>query len=168
MKRIALLSIISLLAVTLHAQSSIDRLFEKYQGKDGFVTVTINGNLLKMLGSIEDEDDDDLMRFADKFTAIRIIAQEEDYEGVENFYDAVIAEINRGGYEEMMTVNSSDADVKILVKGSGRAFEEFLVIAGGESNAIIQIKGSFTSDDVKKMSESVKSGDSLHGIGMFN
>ena len=161
------MSIISLLALTMNAQSSIDRLFEKYQGKDGFVTVTINGNLLKMLGSMEDQDDD-LMSFADKFTNIRILAEEDENEGVENFYDAVIEEVSRGGYEEMLTVNSSDSDVKILVKGSGRTFEEFLIIAGGSGNAIIQIKGSFTKEDVKKMSESVKSGDSLHGLEMFN
>ena len=158
------ITLMTLIAVTITAQSSIDKLFDKYQGKDGFVTLTINGNLLKYLAEV-DESDDDLLKHANKFSTIRILVQEDDEMKIENFYDMVIDEVNRSGYEEMVTIKSSDEDLKILVKADGRLFKEFLLIAGGDDNAIIQIKGSMTLDDVKEMSTSFKDG---HGIGAIS
>lgn len=148
-----------LFTVSLSAQSSIDRLFDKYQGKDGFVTVTVSGSFLKMMGDFDD--DDEFLKHSDKFSAIRILAQEDDLMEVDNFYDMVIDEIEKGGYEEMVRINSADSDVKIMVKADGDVFTEFLLVAGGDDNAIIQIKGRLTREMVREMSESVDD-DNIH------
>lgn len=162
MKRIITpLLLIAVFTVSLSAQSSIDRLFEKYQGVDGFVTVTVSGNFLKMLG--EFDDDDEILKHSDKFTVIRILAQEDDEMVVDNFYDMVIDEVNKGGYEEMVRVNSSDSDVKIMLKAEGDIFTEFLLIVGGDDNAIIQIKGKLTHKMIKEISESIED-DKMLGI----
>jgi len=150
-------------AISLNAQSSIDRLFERYQGLDGFVTVTISGNFLKMVGKFDDGDDD-FLRNADKFTAIRILAQEDDNMEVDNFYDIVMDEIDKGGYEEMVRVNSSDSDVKIMVKAEGNVFTEFLLVTGGSENAIIQIKGKLTEEMIREMSESIDDDNVMFGM----
>ena len=163
MKRLLFISLALILANVAGAQSSIDKLFDKYQGQKGFTTVTVNGSFLKFMAEIDDEDED-LMKFADKFTNIRILAQEDDELQVDNFYDLVIDEVMKGGYEEMVTINSEGSDVKILVRADGKVFKEFLLIAGGDENAIIQIKGNFSYDEVKEMSSSVKDGHGVHGI----
>ena len=157
------ITLMMLIAVTITAQSSIDKLFNKYQGRDGFVTITINGNMLKFLAEVDDSDDD-FIKHANKFTSIKILVQEDDEMEIENFYDMVIDEVNRSGYEEMVSVKSSDEDLKILVKADGRVFKEFLLIAGGDDNAIIQIKGNMTLDDVKEMGTSFKNGHGISGI----
>lgn len=159
MKRIITPLLMLLFTVSLSAQSSIDRLFDKYQGKDGFVTVTVSGSFLKMMGNFDD--DDEFLKHSDKFSAIRILAQEDDFMEVDNFYDMVIDEIEKGGYEEMVRINSADSDVKIMVKADGDVFTEFLLVAGGDDNAIIQIKGRLTRKMVREMSESVDD-DNIH------
>ena len=167
MKRILALLILAMFVFTVNAQSSIDKLFNKYQGQDGFVTVSISGSFLKILSEMDDSEDE-FMRHASKFSTIRILAQEDDNMEVENFYNMVIDEVDKGGYEEMVTVNSSDADVKVLVKIEENIYREFLVIAGGDENAIIQIKGSMSFEDVKDMSKSINDGDGIHTIDIFN
>lgn len=162
MKRIITPVVLLIFTLSLSAQSSIDRLFEKYQGKDGFVTVTVSGNFLKMIG--EFDDDDEFLKNSDNITAIRILAQEDDNMKVENFYDMVIDELDKGGYEEMIRVNSSDSDVKIMVKAEGNIYTEFLVVAGGDDNALIQIKGKLTKEIIKKMSESINDDDNIFGL----
>lgn len=166
MKRLLSIAVLALFTLALSAQSSIDRLFNKYQGQKGFTTVTVNGNLLKMFADNDDKDDEDLMKFADKFTSIRILAQDDDDIEVENFYDLVIDEVNKGGYEELVTINSEGDDVKIMIKADGKIFKEFLLIAGGEENAIIQIKGSFTYNEVKEMSKSVENEKGISFSGL--
>jgi hypothetical protein len=138
----------------LNAQKSIDALFEKYAGKDGFVTVTINGNLLKLAATLDKEDKGGSM--PKDIALIRILAQDDDNMKVDNFYDLVIKDIDLSQYEEFMRVKESDQDVRMLVKTDGNLFKEFLLIAGGKDNALIQIKGSMTFEEAKKFAENAK------------
>ena len=51
----------------------------------------------------------------------------------------------------------------MLVRSEGKKFKEFLLIAGGEDNALIQIKGTMTFDDAKKFSVDAKRN---HGVNI--
>jgi len=151
MKKITGIIAIAFLSTTLFAQKSIDALFEKYGGKDGFVTVTINGNLLKLAAALDEDEDSDIPK---NITSIRILAEEDESEGkVENFYDLVIKDIDISKYEEFMRIKESDQDVRMLVKTEGDKFSEFLLIVGGEDNVLIQIKGNMTLKEAKKFAD---------------
>jgi hypothetical protein len=161
MKRILLsLALIPLLSLS-YGQKSIDALFTKYAGKDGFVTVTLSGDLLKLAACLDDNDREEINSIPADITEIRVLAQEDDEEGVENFYDLVIKDLDLSNYEEFMTVKQKDQDMKMLVRSEGLKFKEFLLIAGGEDNAIIQIKGNMTYREAKRFSDDVKKN---HGI----
>lgn len=162
MKKIITPIVLFLFALTVNAQSSIDRLFDRYQGVDGFVTVTLSGSFLKLAGHFDD--DEELLKHADKFTSIRILAQEDDNMDVENFHDMIMDELDGGGYEEMVRVNSSDADLKIMVRAEGNIFTEFLLVAGGDDNAIIQIKGRLTEKTMKEIADDLEDDDRVFGM----
>jgi hypothetical protein len=144
----------------VYGQKSIDALFDKYSGKDGFTTVTINGSLLKLAkcfgGDTGDKDDHPA-----SIDAIRILTQEDKTLKVGNFYDMVIKDIDLTAYEEFMRVKESDQDLRMLVRTDGNKFKEFLLIAGGEDNAVIQIKGDLTLNDAKKISEDARKNNGL-------
>jgi hypothetical protein len=89
-------------------------------------------------------------------TEIRILAQEDNNIKVDNFYSMVIKNLDLNDYEEFMRVKESDQDLRMLVRSEGNTFREFLLIAGGEDNALIQIKGSMTFKEAKKLSADVK------------
>lgn len=144
-------------------QKSIDKLFEKYAGKDGFTTVTINGNLLKLAACLDDDHDNDSALPA-SITEIRILAQEDHNMKVDNFYDMVIKDIDLSDYEEFMRVKESDQDLRMLVRAEGNKFREFLLIAGGEDNALIQIKGSMNFKEARRFSNDVKKN---HGMDIM-
>jgi len=154
MKRILVLLAVSALMSTLSGQKSIDALFDKYSDNDGFVTLSISGNLLKFLKSDEDRKDED--HLPGKITEIRILAQDDDAMKVENFYDLVIKDINLKEYEEFMRVKDSDQDLRMLVKSDGNIIREFLLIGGGEDNLVIQIKGEITIQEAEEFSSEVK------------
>jgi hypothetical protein len=131
-------------------------LFNRYAGNDGFVTVTISGNLLKLAKALCDDDDNDDDCLPATITTIRILVQEDEGLKTGNFYDLVEREIDRKNYEEFMRVRKSDQDLVMLVKTAGRSFKEFLVIAGGEDNLVIQVKGNMTFREAEKFSEEIK------------
>ena len=61
MKKLLLFIVFTITATFVYGQKSIDDLFDKYAGKDGFTTVTINGNLLKLAHCLGDNDDDEFI-----------------------------------------------------------------------------------------------------------
>jgi hypothetical protein len=80
---------------------------------------------------------------------------------VDNFYDLVIDDIDLKNYDEFMRVKKSNQDMRMLVRTDGNKFREFLLIAGGEDNAVIQIKGNMTYAEAKKFS---REAEKNHGV----
>jgi hypothetical protein len=155
MKKIIGIIAAVMVSASLNAQKSIDDLFAKYAGKEGFTTVTINGNLLKLAEAFDGEEHDRSM--PKNISTIRILSEDKENGGkAENFYDAVIKDIDLSKYEEFMQVKEKDQEVRMLVKTEGNKLTEFLLISGGKDNAIIQIKGNMTFDEAKKFADDAK------------
>jgi hypothetical protein len=159
MKKLLLFAVLTITVSFAYGQRSIDRLFDKYAGKDGFTTVTIDGNLLKFLHCLGDNEDENSL--PEKITEIRILAQENDSVKVDNFYDLVIKDIDLRNYDEFMRVKKTDNDLRMLVRSEGNKFKEFLLISGGSNNAVVQIKGSITYGEARRLS---RSAEKNHGI----
>jgi hypothetical protein len=163
MKRIFGILVVLVLMGAAYGQRSIDRLFERYANNDGFVTLTISGNLLNLLKSDENEWNEN--HWPEKITEIRILVQEDKNKSFENFYDLVKRDLDSRDYEEFMTVKKSDQDFKMLVRMDGKIIREFLLIGGGEDNFIIQAKGKITVKEAEDFSREAKKG---HGRDMFS
>lgn len=161
MKRLLLIAALTMTITIVSGQKSIDALFDKYAGKDGFTTVTINGNLLKLISCLDDDKDNPIPA---NLTEIRILTQEDKNIKVENFYDLVIKDIDLADYDEFMRVKESDQDLRMLVRTEGNKFKEFLLVAGGKDNALIQIKGNMTFEEAKKFSSDARKN---HGTDIF-
>jgi hypothetical protein len=160
MKKLLLSCILMVTFTLVYGQKSIDALFERYAEKDGFTTVKINGSLLKLTKWF-DNDSNRNENLPGGITEIRILSQEDKSLKVGNFYDMVIKDLDLTAYEEFMRIKESDQDLRMLVRTDGNKFKEFLMIAGGEDNAVIQIKGDLTLNDAKKMSEDARKNNGL-------
>ena len=146
---------------SVYGQRSIDALFNRYAGRDGFVSLTISGNLLKLARCLDDDKEDNCL--PGDITEIRILVQEDKEFKTVNFYDQVIKDIDVRDYEEFMRVKESDQDLRMLVRTQGTRFKEFLLIAGGQDNVIVQIKGNMTFQEAKKFSAHAKKN---HGLNL--
>lgn len=153
MKRMVLTVLIAAFAVVLYGQrSSLDGFFDSYSDRDGYTSVTINGNLFGLLKNFDE--DADLKGADQKITSVRIVSRENET-GLHRpgFLSEIRGVIRRGGYEELVTVKDHDTDLRIMVKGRGNAIREILVVASGEKEAVIQICGNLTREDVERLSE---------------
>jgi hypothetical protein len=151
MKRVIWIALLSVFTLTGFGQKAIDSIFSEYSGRDGYVTVNVSGGLLKFAAML-DRQDEELNALASCITRIRILALEDDNGTDPGFYTRVIDQLDRSVYEEMMDITSSGTKAKVLVKADGDTFSEFLMVVGGDDNALIQIKGKMTTDDIKRLS----------------
>jgi len=160
MKRSLLIISAIIFLTPVYGQRSIDALFSKYSGKEGFVSVSVSGDLLKLSSCFNSENDED-RSLPSNVTEIRILAQENKNIKSADFFDTVIDRIDLDEYEEFMRVTRSDQELRMLVRPEGKSFREFLLIAGGNENALIQIKGKMTFSEARKLSKDLKKNNSI-------
>ena len=157
MKKLALSLLVVLVPIFAIGQNTaVEKLFDKYGGKDGFTTVTINKGLFKMVAQLDDTDED--LKALSGMESIKILALEdgEASKGV-NFYKEVRSSLNDAKYEELMTVDSDDSNVVFLANQDGDTIRELILLVGSDDddNALIYIKGNIKMKDVAKIASSM-------------
>lgn len=153
MKRTLLIVIIAICATALYGQKdALDDFFNSYSDKDGYTSVTISGNLFGLLKKFDD--DPDLADLDRKITSVRIVSRERGsaFDGPD-FYADLKGIIRRGGYEELMKVKNPDENLLFLVRTDRDVIKELLMVASGDSETVIQVRGNFTRDDVERFTQ---------------
>ena len=145
-----------LISSAVGAQTAVDKLFDKYSGKDGFTTVYISQYMFDMFKDVQtnDQDFDNLVK---GLKSIRILNLEDPSKlpaGV-NFYDEVMKSLPIKDYKELMVIKEKDQNVKFLVKEENGKISELLLISGGKDNALICIQGNIDIKSIAKLSRSL-------------
>ena len=165
---ILILYLVSLHNLSFAQSSTIDKLFDKYSGKDGFTTVIISQYMFDMFRDVQtnDKDFDDIKK---GLKCIRILAVEnlKAIPAGSNFYKEIIKDIPLNQYKELMTIKQKDQDVKFLIKESQGKIVELLLISGGKDNAFISIEGAIDIKNIAKLSKSlnIQSMKPLENVG---
>jgi hypothetical protein len=157
MKRVVLFILVVAFPAFMMAQNSaVDKLFAKYQGKQGVTTVSISPELFQMVNAmgIEELEGQDLP--LDKVASVKIltIEDEEGWEDV-NFYNEIKKDLEVDDFEEVMTVDDGGEVVRMWMKVDKKTVSEFLLIVGGDDNVLIYITGNFTMNDLEELAESI-------------
>ena len=142
-------------SVVIAQQDPVNALFEKYAGKEGFTTVHLTGDLLKLAAKIDSEDQD--MKMLSKLTEIKVLAQEcvEGQLTGLNFHAEIWPALNKSAYKELLIVKEKDQDVKMLARENGDIISEFLIIVSGlNENVLVQIKGNMNLKEMDQLSDS--------------
>ncbi|KPK79899.1 MAG: hypothetical protein AMS27_17540 [Bacteroides sp. SM23_62_1] len=165
MKKLTILLLMIMAPFITGAQTGpVDKLFDKYAGKDGYTTVYITKYMFSMFKDTDNTDEpDELNEILGKLNSIKILAV-EDSELVTprtNFYDEIMKELPREKYNELMVVKEKDSDVVFLAREEKGVIVELLLIAGGSSaddNVLISIQGEIDLENISKLSKGLNIG----------
>ena len=151
MKKLFLVLAMGIIGIsTLMAQSPVDKIFEKYNGQEGFTNVTINQYLFEMIAKMDTTaDGKEMTDMAKSIETIQILAMDTIMPDI-NLYEDVMKATKKANYKELMTVKEKDNDIVFLVDDRDGKIKELLMVIGGtkQDNAIIRIKGDI---DLAKM-----------------
>ena len=147
LQRIKLIALLMLVPAMLMAKNHpLDKLIEKYSGKDGFSIVNINEDMLDMLPlDIGGNKSVDIHGMVQNIDGVKIISYDpsEVKTGKKiDFYDEVIKTVPLKQYKELMTIEEKDQKVKFLVKKEKEKIKEFIMLTkDGDEVTIIWISG---------------------------
>ena len=164
MKRVVLIILAVAFPALMFAQNkAVDKLFEKYKGREGITTVSISPELFQMVNAMGIEEIEEQEFPLDKIASVKIltIEEEEGYEGV-NFYEEIKNELDVSDFAEVMTVNDGGEVVRMWMKVDQKSVSEFLLIVGGDDNVLIYITGNFDMKDLESLSHHVEHDLDIH------
>lgn len=131
-------------------QTAVDKVFNKYAGKDGYTTVIINSFMFKLLSSIETDDPDyeSFKKASSGLESIKILTQ--DGKGSHSFARELLDVLPREEYEEMMVVKEVDEEVMFLAREVEGVITEFLLIVSGDNgdDALIVFTGKIDLESI--------------------
>ncbi|MCK4747645.1 MAG: DUF4252 domain-containing protein [Bacteroidales bacterium] len=154
-------ALILLSLVTFGQKSAVDKVFDKYSGKDGYTTVYISSFMFNLLSSLEVEDPeyDEFKKATSGINSIKILTQEGS--GSVSFGEELLDMLPRNEYQEMMKVKDGDEEVLFLAReADGRISEFLLIVSGGSDDVLIAITGDI---DLESLS-SIASGLDMPGM----
>ncbi len=153
MKRIFLGGILIMFTLLATAQTSaVDKVFDKYSGKDGYTTVYISSFMFNMLNSLETDDPEynEFKKATAGIKSIKILTQEGG--NSEAFGAELLEMLPRSEYQEMMVVKDQDEDVLFLAREVGGKITEFLLIVSGSGeDVLIAIQGDIDLESISKI-----------------
>jgi len=153
MKRIFLGGMLIMFALLAMAQTSaVDKVFDKYSGKDGYTTVYISSFMFNMLNSLETDDPEynEFKKATSGINSIKILTQ--DGGNSEAFGAELLKMLPRSEYQEMMVVKDQDEDVLFLAREEGGRITEFLlIVSGGGEDVLIAIQGDIDLESLSKI-----------------
>jgi hypothetical protein len=162
MKRTIIFSVCLLLGLGLMAQqSAVDKVFDKYSGKDGYTTVYISSFMFNMMSSIDSDDPDyeQFQKATKGINSLRILTQESG--DSEDFGRELLDLLPREEYKEMMKVKDGDEEVLFLAREEGnRVIEFLLIVSGGSDDVLIAITGDLDMESIA----SIASGMDMPGM----
>jgi len=149
-----------LVMISLNAfaqRNPVDKLFEKYSGKDGFTTILISSKMFSMFSDME-AGDDDVNKMIKNIESIKILTTDDESlldPGI-NFYKEIMDELSLDEYEELMVIKEKDQDIKFLIKEKEDIIVELLLVIGGEgNNTLISIRGIIDLKSISRLSKSM-------------
>jgi hypothetical protein len=158
MKKIFLATTFFLAVLASQGQNSaVDKLFEKYSGKEGYTSVYISKYMFSMFSDVDPENKE-FNDLVSKLNSIKILATDENSNLGINFNIEIMKELPIKEYKELMVIKEKDQDLKFLIKDvNGRIVELLLIIGGKTDNALICIQGEdINLKNIAKLSSSMK------------
>ena len=137
---------------TMGQKSAVDKVFDKYSGKEGYTTVYISSFMVNMLNSLETDDPefDEFKKATSGIKSIKILTQ--DGGNSVPFGAELLEMLPRSEYQEMMVVKDQDEDVLFLAREeNGKITEFLLIVSGGGEDVLIAIQGDIDLESISKI-----------------
>jgi hypothetical protein len=154
MKRVIFVLFVCALANLVKGQTDpVSSVFKKYAGTEGFTTVNITGDMLKMIKKLDPENKD--LDELSGLEEIKILTQEDRSVNKDlDFHNEIYSKLNKELYKELMVVRDNDEKVTMLVREENGTINEFLLIVSGiDENVLISIKGEISLSKLGGLSE---------------
>jgi hypothetical protein len=147
--------VLLLVSVNLQAQhTSLDQLFEKYQGDERFSRVSVSSRMFELFLDIEMDDPDQqaLVETVSKLKGLKVLIGKDVPEAPQLYRE--FAKRPASEMDELMTVSDANKEVQFYIKeASGKISELLMVGFDGEQVMIMSLTGEIDLKEIAALSK---------------
>lgn len=156
-----------LLSSSVFAQGElINTYLDKYANNEDFVKVSINSKMFSLFTELEGEspEEKEFLEAVSKLKGLKVLASDSLAKGTRAIFDQATSDVDKAGYEELMTVKDADEDIKFSIKEKGGIIEELIMVVGGNKNFVfLSLYGQIDLKTVSKLASTMRI-DGLKGL----
>jgi hypothetical protein len=168
--RILITAALLLAGSTLMAQNSMDKIFEKYNGQDGFTTVNFSKEMFQMFQQMAPSKDSSAQQVKDmlsQLTGLKVLMFNFDSTQMVkavSVYNEFASAFPSSTFKELMTVQEGRKQLRFLTKqdGAGKISELVMLIKDKDEVGVITLSGNIELATISKLTST------LHVEGMEN
>jgi len=157
MKNLLTSVVILLLSVSVQGQNkSIQKIFDRNKGADGFTSIVITRHMFDLFSELETQPDDDYLNLIKNLDGINILTASEPGVNSRKFYNTVLKELHNNRYQELMTVHDTDQDVEFFTREKkGQVVELLMLIGAQKQTTLVWITGIIDMKTISKLADNL-------------
>jgi hypothetical protein len=131
-------------AMAFAQNATIDKLFDKYSGTDGFTSVDISAGLFELFAEIDADDPEfeEMQNALKGLKSMRLLAYSlEGEKGNEADREKFMSDIKKtvpfDEFKELMVIKDKDADVNFYAKSNKQIINEMIMIVDGKDEVVL-------------------------------
>ena len=153
-KTIVAIALMMMFSFCAMAQSPIiQKYMDKYESNEDFTKVSLNGRMFSLFANLEGgtEEEKEFMDAVSKIKGLKVLVGEK-VENASKLFKEATAEVDKAGYDELMTVKDAEEDMKFSIKEKNGVIEELIMVVGGnKSFVLLSLYGEINLKSISKI-----------------
>ena len=158
-KLIATLSMAVLVTAGAFAQGTIvTKYMDKYADNKDFVKVSVSAKMFSLFTELEagTPEEEEFLKAISKLKGLKVLVGDSIADSGK-LYKSAIAEVDKSGYDELLTVTDAEENVKFSIKDTNGKIEELLMVVGGNNKfVLLSLYGEIDLKNISKIAKSMK------------
>ena len=153
MKKIVLILTILSISGVAFSQQVVTKYMEKYEDDETFTKASISSKMFSLFAEMEGTEEDEQLFYdiTSKLKGMKLLASDK-VSSPESLYDGAISDVEKAGFEELMTIKDAEENVRISIREKGGVIEELIFVVGGkEKFAMVSLFGEIDLKQVSKL-----------------
>ncbi|GHS92245.1 hypothetical protein FACS1894174_09780 [Bacteroidia bacterium] len=142
----------------IEAQNNMSKMFEKFSSNKDITSIIITKSMLNLIPAESNVNMNgmDLKKLSDKLDQVEIYTSEKS-DACKSFRDEMGIVQKDKSLELLMSINEKSENVNFYAQKNGDKIKELIMFVNEPDECvIIRIVGSFTSEDIKKITKDMK------------
>ena len=136
----------------------VSKYFDDLADNEAYTKVSVSSKMFSLFTELEagSEAEKEFLKAVSKLKGLKIIAADS----VPNsaaMYKKAISDVNKAGYEELMSVQDAEENMKFSIKEKNGVIEELLMVAGGKKGfVLLSLYGEIDLKNISKIAQAMK------------
>ena len=155
-KTIMLLLAVATFSFSFAQNDAIGTYFAKYENDTAFTKVTISAKMFSLFTHIDGEtpEEKELLKTISRLNGMRILVNDNASNGKALYQQAIKTKMS--GFEELMTVQDKDEDLKFYIREQSGIVRELLLVGGGTHEFfVLSLTGDIDLRQLSKLSKAM-------------